>query len=216
MTTNDTQKCRTPDGSPRRVRLRPEQRRGLLLDAAAAEFLARGYGATTMRDIAARAGVTAGLIYRYFPGKYEMLGALATERGPSTIVSLLEESWDHLSLREFLTEALRQIVSAFASHRETILIMETQRLTDTDIAALLEYHRARGVAALTTYLETWSARGRLRRGVERRLAWSLIALAEGFFLDSATPPDNAAPSPAALDRFATETAAMLEAGCRPG
>ncbi len=204
-----------PHERPRRVRLRPEERRERLLDAAAAEFLARSYGATTVRDIATRAGVTPGLIYRYFPGKYEMLVALATERGPSTVMSLLEEPWEHLTLCELLAEGLRQIVNALSEHRVTTLIIESQRLTDPDIAALLQAQRARACAALTDYLSTWSARGRLRPGIERALAWSVIGLAEAFFLETAVPPGSAAPSAEALERFAVETAALLEQGCRP-
>src|SRR4051812_481808 len=36
----------------------------------------RGYGATTLRDIAAEAGVSVGLLYRYFPGKQAVVLAL--------------------------------------------------------------------------------------------------------------------------------------------
>ena len=203
-------------GGPRpRRRLRPEERRERLLDAAATEFLAHSYGATTVRDIAARAGVTPGLIYRYFPGKYEMLVALAAERGPSRVMALLEQSWEHLTLRELLAEGLRQIVNALSEHHVTTLIIESQRLTDPDIAALLETQRARACAALTDYLSTWSARGSLRPGIERALAWSIIGLAEAFFLESAVPPGSAAPSAAALERFVADTAELLERGCRP-
>ncbi len=214
-TTNGTDGQQRRSGRPR-IRLRPEERRERLLDAAAAEFLVHGYGATTIRDIASRADATPGLIYRYFTGKYEMLAALTAERGPSKVVSLLEESWEHLSLQELLAEALRQIVAALSEHKQTTLIMESQRLTNADIAALLETERDAACTALTEYLTTWSARGLLRDGVEASLAWSLIALAQSFFLQSAVPPASSAPSPEALDHFATETAALLELGCRPG
>jgi AcrR family transcriptional regulator len=197
------------------VRLRPEDRRERLLDAAAAEFLTHSYGATTVREIAARAGVTPGLIYRYFPGKYEMLVALAGERGPATMLSLLDAPYDHLTLSEVLAEALRQIVTALSEHHQVTLIIQNQRLTDPDIMALLRSQREGAITALAEHLKTWSDTGRLRAGVERSLAWGLIALSEAFFLETAAPPDNAAPSPEALERFAVETAALLERGCRP-
>src|SRR5687767_8259246 len=39
----------------------------------------RGYGATTLRDIAKAAGVSVGLLYRYFPGKQAIVIALYDE-----------------------------------------------------------------------------------------------------------------------------------------
>jgi AcrR family transcriptional regulator len=59
---------------PRR-RLRPEQRRALILDAAADEFGRRGHRYARMEDIARAAGVTKAVLYDHFPNK----GALHAE-----------------------------------------------------------------------------------------------------------------------------------------
>ena len=40
---------------------------------------ARGYEATTLRDIAEQAGVSVGLLYRYFPSKQAVIVALYDE-----------------------------------------------------------------------------------------------------------------------------------------
>ncbi|HZP54031.1 TetR/AcrR family transcriptional regulator [Actinocrinis sp.] len=50
-----------------------------LLDAASAEFAGRGYYATSIRDIAARAGVSLSALYHYYPGKQALLAALLHE-----------------------------------------------------------------------------------------------------------------------------------------
>lgn len=50
-----------------------------LLDAASAEFAARGYYATSIRDIAARAGVSLSALYHYYAGKQTLLAALLNE-----------------------------------------------------------------------------------------------------------------------------------------
>lgn len=50
-----------------------ERRRRQILAAAVALFGKRGYYATTMRDIAAQAGVSVGLIYQYFGDKEDVL-----------------------------------------------------------------------------------------------------------------------------------------------
>jgi AcrR family transcriptional regulator len=59
---------------PRR-RLRPEQRRKLIVEAAAAEFGRRGHRDARMEDIARAAGVTKAVLYDHFPNK----GALHAE-----------------------------------------------------------------------------------------------------------------------------------------
>ncbi|WP_329224575.1 TetR family transcriptional regulator [Streptomyces canus] len=58
-----------PGGPPRRRRRDPEGHRAAILDAARHAFTERGYARTTLRDIAARAGVTHGLITRHFSSK---------------------------------------------------------------------------------------------------------------------------------------------------
>ena len=50
------------------------------LYAAALRLIAkRGYEAATLRDIAAEAGVSPALLYRYFPGKHAVVLALYEE-----------------------------------------------------------------------------------------------------------------------------------------
>ncbi len=56
----------------------PERTRARILEAAAAEFGAKGYAATRTTDIAARAGVNKQLISYYFGGKEGLYRELAT------------------------------------------------------------------------------------------------------------------------------------------
>ncbi|MGH3417085.1 MAG: TetR/AcrR family transcriptional regulator [Actinocrinis sp.] len=50
-----------------------------LLNAASAEFAARGYYAVSIRDIAAGAGVSLSALYHYYPGKQALLAAILHE-----------------------------------------------------------------------------------------------------------------------------------------
>ena len=52
-----------------------EARREQILDAAEACFARQGLGATTMQDIADAAGVSYGVLYRYFPSKGDLFRA---------------------------------------------------------------------------------------------------------------------------------------------
>jgi len=65
--------------STRRAQARDKQRRQTsedILDAALQLFISEGYGAVTMRGIAARVGCSPGNLYHYFPGKNEIFLAL--------------------------------------------------------------------------------------------------------------------------------------------
>jgi AcrR family transcriptional regulator len=53
-------------------RRRKAERPGEILDAAFEAFAERGYAATRLEDVAARAGVTKGTIYVYFPTKEKL------------------------------------------------------------------------------------------------------------------------------------------------
>lgn len=66
-----------PDDRPRGGRLPRTARRAQLLDSARKVFVAQGYHAAAMDDIAERAGVSKPVLYQHFPGKLELyLGLL--------------------------------------------------------------------------------------------------------------------------------------------
>ncbi len=69
----------TPDKPERKLRADAERNRLRILEAAALEFAERGLG-VTMDDIAARAGVGVGTVYRRFPEKSDLIEALFEER----------------------------------------------------------------------------------------------------------------------------------------
>src|SRR5438045_9035202 len=66
----------TSDTRPRSSRLPRHERRRQLLDAALEVFVATGYAAAAMDDIAERAGVSKPVLYQHFPGKLELYLAL--------------------------------------------------------------------------------------------------------------------------------------------
>lgn len=57
-----------------------EARRREILDAAMTCFSRDGFHRTTMQDIVRETGISAGALYRYFPGKAEIVAAIAEER----------------------------------------------------------------------------------------------------------------------------------------
>lgn len=69
-----------------------KQRRQQILDAAIACFARKGFQQTTMADIAAQAGVSDTLAYRYFSGKEELIVEAVRQHGDATVDAVLGTS----------------------------------------------------------------------------------------------------------------------------
>ena len=72
-----------------------------ILDAAVACFAKRGFHQASMHDISAEAGISVGLIYRYFQNKEAVIAAMA-ERHKKQIHEILERARQAPNLRESL------------------------------------------------------------------------------------------------------------------
>jgi TetR/AcrR family transcriptional regulator, repressor for uid operon len=95
-------------------------RRSQILDAALVCFAKRGFHQTSMHDISGEAGISVGLIYRYFENKESVISAMAA-RHKEEIQQMLERARQAPSLLESLEilftahccEDAPQVVSAF-------------------------------------------------------------------------------------------------------
>jgi AcrR family transcriptional regulator len=67
--------------SPSRWRRRKEARPEEILAAALASFAERGFAATRLEDVAARAGISKGTLYLYFRGKEKLFEAVGSQVG---------------------------------------------------------------------------------------------------------------------------------------
>jgi AcrR family transcriptional regulator len=65
-----------PASRPRGARMPRRERRAQLLESALEVFVAQGYHAAAMDDIAERAGVSKPVLYQHFPGKLDLYLAL--------------------------------------------------------------------------------------------------------------------------------------------
>jgi TetR/AcrR family transcriptional regulator, repressor for uid operon len=95
-------------------------RRTQILEAAIVCFAKRGFHQTSMHDVSAEAGISVGLIYRYFANKEAVIAAMA-ERHKQEIHDLLERARQAPSLFESLeilftahcSESSPKVLSAF-------------------------------------------------------------------------------------------------------
>jgi AcrR family transcriptional regulator len=111
----------------RRCRGRPQIRsdedtRALIVDAAAEEFQANGYAATTMGAVAQRAGISTKTMYRLIPNKAELFKSVIAKR-----IGLFMLEFDLKALDTYdLEEAVEHILVAFGSltlEKETIALV---------------------------------------------------------------------------------------------
>jgi len=95
-------------------------RRAQILEAAMVCFAKRGFRQTSMHDISAEAGISVGLIYRYFANKEAVIAAMA-DRHKQEIQDLLERARQASTLFESLEilftahccESSPKVLSAF-------------------------------------------------------------------------------------------------------
>jgi len=107
-----------------------------ILDSAMARFGKYGFGKTTLAEIAADCGMTAGNLYRYFPGKLE-IGAGCASRFIAEAEGLLREVVNRKGLRAsakleaFIIEKMRftadQMVNKPAIHELITCIYQERR-----------------------------------------------------------------------------------------
>lgn len=90
----------------------------MILDAAERVFAARGYAATTVKDVAQEAGVATGTVYLYFPSKEELFLALI-DRGTRTVLEgIVQARKDKPDVVAKLVASLEAAVRAFSAHRD--------------------------------------------------------------------------------------------------
>ncbi len=106
-----------------------------LLDAAAGAFADRGFHATTTRDIASRAGLSAAGVYVHFESKEAVLYALS-RRGHEAALALVHGSATGPGTP---TERVARVMSEFAAwHAEHY---EVARVVQYEFPHLLPHHR---------------------------------------------------------------------------
>lgn len=66
----------TTDEPPRRKRLSPEERRAQIMDSAVRLIVARGLSSCSLEEVAAEAGVSKPLVYKYFASRDDLLKAV--------------------------------------------------------------------------------------------------------------------------------------------
>lgn len=115
-------------------------RRDKILDAATALFTKKGFRSTTVRDIAAKAGMNSGSLYAHFSSKEEILYEIMLAETLRVVAAVREIVESDAAPEEKLLRALANHIEANASRRGVLRLhlFEWRELTGVRRAHLIE------------------------------------------------------------------------------
>lgn len=169
----------------RMARMQPAHRRAAILDAAVAEIAERGFARTTSRQVAARAGVTHGLLHHYFPDHDSLLAAaferVAQEEIDEANEALASDRDPLAQLRELTEpygpgggeEAYRFWLEAWAE------AFHSPKLRDTTHRLSIAWHEL-----VVGVIERGNAAAVFRCEHPHETAWMVVALSDAFALQT--------------------------------
>jgi AcrR family transcriptional regulator len=103
-----------------------ERTRQAILDAAYGLFIAQGYAASSMRQIAEQAGVALGSIYNHFHSKAEVFQAIVSERHPFFQIVPVLNSAKGETVEEFVHNAAHALIDQLGHHPDFLNLMLTE------------------------------------------------------------------------------------------
>ncbi|NOJ46203.1 TetR/AcrR family transcriptional regulator [Bradyrhizobium archetypum] len=146
---------------------RAAERRGAIIEAAMDEFIARGFAATRLDDIAKRAGVAKGTIYLHFKDKESMFEELIrTAIVPLVIRLSSTPPAPGASVRDMVEAFARTFIAEVASTRRGDLIRLIVAEGPRFPAVADFYYReviTRGLAGMRAMIELGIARGEIKQ-----------------------------------------------------
>jgi AcrR family transcriptional regulator len=116
----------TPPSRPT-LRARYDHRQQIVIDAAAREFAARGFHATSLQHLMSATGLTAGGLYHYFSSKDELLVMICDRLMEPLLERVRLIVAAELSAVAQLREILRLWVAHVLSHRDHMLVFQQER-----------------------------------------------------------------------------------------
>jgi len=170
----------------------PIDRHQQILEAAVICFAKRGFHQTTMHDISAEAGISVGLIYRYFENKDEVISAIAEEH-KKEIAQILDRAREAPSLLEAMEilftshchEDSPQVISAFVVD----LFAEASR--NSQVARLLRDVLRTKANGVTDLIARSPDSKHTAHGLEpREIAELIFAVHDGAMMRSVVQPSG--------------------------
>ena len=161
-----------------------ERTRDLLLDAGLACFAERGFDGTSIRAIAARAGLSLGLLYHYFPSKEALLHELM-QRSGGLIQAVFVEVAAEPDAQRRLESLVRVSIRSMRDHLPFYQLSAKMRAQPEVMGALAEHIPAFEAALVAQFTALLDEVGMDAPEAHARL---LIATLDGVCFQFATAP----------------------------
>ena len=162
------------------MRVKSEEKRLAILEAAKSVFLERGYGSASMAEVSARVGGSKQTLYSYFASKEDLFVAVMIEKGAAQVQPL----FDILHENDNLAEAIHDFVLAFLRFITTDEVVAFRRIVyaegaKSDLGKLFyENGPKRGWTRMAEDFEQAMDAGRMRRADPWTAVYQLHALCE--------------------------------------
>lgn len=184
-----------------------ERRRQQILDAAVTCFARQGFHATSMQDIFAEAGLSAGAVYRYFPSKTELIRAIATQVLGSVLPTLRDVVGTGAvgSIPDLAEAMLTPLYDGYLARlRPVIIQVWAEAARDEELAGVARSVLGQLIDGISRVLDKLAADGRIRAGTDTAaVARLIVAMLQGYIMQFAIlgPVSPAQLRAAAADAF---------------
>jgi AcrR family transcriptional regulator len=146
---------------------RKDARAPEILDAALAVFAQKGFAATRLDDIAAKAGITKGTIYLYFDSKQALFEALARQSVGAQIDAVTAQLAGFPGSSAELLRFVLSSIGHFAMTSDRVVLPRLVLAEAANFPKLAEFWRReiveRGLQLMTGIIERGIARGEFRK-----------------------------------------------------
>lgn len=160
--------------------LQAQERRKQLIDTALKLFAEKGIERTSIKDIAAEAGVAQGLLYHYFTSKDELFYAIIGQYNPFPELSAILAGSEERPAREVLTQIAARAYALIAERKSIAVLILREVVIRPEMQQGIRIVQSVAISFLTRYLNARIAVGELRphdpEVTARMLAGSILAL----------------------------------------
>lgn len=189
----------------------PENRRGVILDAAARAFSRRGYAGTSIREIATDAGVQPSSLYHFFRSKDDIYEAVY-QLGVEKILEAVEQSasasndpWDRLE-----KAAIAHLEALLEEGDYNTLVATVAPKEDSSLGLRLVRYRDRYEALFTALIEGLPMPREVDRKLFRLVFLSALNGVPSWYRPSGVSPGKIAIETVALFRSQLDITAGVE------
>jgi len=190
-----------------------ETRRKQILKAALSIFSTRGYGESTMADVAAEAGVGVGTLYNYYNNKRDLLISLVQKLLISQgLINILDKMADQSS-RDFMDSLLEERLEFGFDNVQTILFLFFEIQRDTK----LRHQYVQDVvgpllAGIEGYIRLQIKRGDFRKVDERIISRTMVGTIIGSMILYRLEQRNSPFAKAHLKKITHELSSLFMSG----